>query len=39
MIIIIIFKRFASLAKDAARVYAQDIRVILGVDRLDYTKG
>jgi hypothetical protein len=31
--------RFVSLAKDAPRVYSQDIKVILGVDRLDYTKG
>jgi len=34
------YKRFEALSKTAKRVYpANDVRVILGVDRLDYTKG
>jgi len=33
------YDRFASLAKDAPRVYSCECKVILGVDRLDYTKG
>jgi hypothetical protein len=38
-IVSVYYCRFVSLAKDAPRVYSQDIKVILGVDRLDYTKG
>ena len=33
------YKRFETLSKNAKRVYPNDVRVILGVDRLDYTKG
>ena len=31
--------RFESMSKVAKRVFPNDVRVILGVDRLDYTKG
>ena len=32
--------RFAQLASEAARVFPDcDVKVVLGVDRLDYTKG
>ena len=31
--------RFETMSKLALRVYACDCKVILGVDRLDYTKG
>jgi len=34
------YKRFAQLASEAARVFPDcDVKVVLGVDRLDYTKG
>uniref|UniRef100_A0A146MF01 Alpha,alpha-trehalose-phosphate synthase [UDP-forming] n=3 Tax=Lygus hesperus TaxID=30085 RepID=A0A146MF01_LYGHE len=33
------FSRFVSLAKEAKRTIPEDKRVVLGVDRLDYTKG
>ena len=33
------YHRFESLSKIAKRVFTNDCKVILGVDRLDYTKG
>ena len=33
------YERFSALSRAAAPVYRCDCRVILGVDRLDYTKG
>ena len=33
------YQRFEDLSKSAQRVYPPDLKIILGVDRLDYTKG
>ena len=33
------FQRFEDLAKEAPKTLSENIRYILGVDRLDYTKG
>ena len=33
------YDRFESLAATAPRVFPADVKIILGVDRLDYTKG
>lgn len=33
------YERFSSMAKLVPRVYPADVKVVLGVDRLDYTKG
>lgn len=33
------YERFESLSKTSPRVFSNDAKIILGVDRLDYTKG
>jgi trehalose 6-phosphate synthase/phosphatase len=33
------YERFETLARMAPRVFPTDVKIILGVDRLDYTKG